>query len=210
MKLYDYAGSQNAWKIRQLCAHLGLEYQTEWVSIFEGESHTDDFRKMNPAGAVPVLELDDGRSLAEFNAILLYLGEGTEYLPHDAYQRAKVCQWLFFEADYVQSTIATLRHWNLTGKNERNEGQLAKRRSGALGVLAILDRHLQDHDFLSNSRYSLADIAVYAYTHLAGEAGLDMAPFVALNHWINRIGDLVGDAIPVRYYSEDSFSGRDL
>ncbi|WP_417815615.1 glutathione binding-like protein [Thalassospira alkalitolerans] len=103
-----------------------------------------------------------------------------------------------------------MRHWNLTGKNERNEGQLAKRRSGALGVLAILDRHLQDHDFLSNSRYSLADIAVYAYTHLAGESGLDMAPFVALNHWINRIGDLVGDAIPVRYYSEDSFSGRDL
>ncbi|WP_211274837.1 glutathione S-transferase family protein [Thalassospira alkalitolerans] len=197
-------------RIRQLCAHLGLEYQTEWVSIFEGESHTDDFRKMNPAGAVPVLELDDGRSLAESNAILLYLGEGTEYLPHDAYQRAKVCQWLFFEADYVQSTIATLRHWNLTGKNERNEGQLAKCRFGALGVLAILDRHLQDHDFLANSRYSLADIAVYAYTHLAGEAGLDMAPFVALNHWINRNGDLVGDAIPVRYYSEDSFSGRDL
>ena len=210
MKLYDYAGSQTAWKIRQLCAHLGLEYQTEWVSIFEGESHTDDFRKMNPAGAVPVLELDDGRSLAESNAILLYLGEGTEYLPHDAYQRAKVCQWLFFEADYVQSTIATLRHWNLTGKNERNEGQLAKRRSGALGVLAILDRHLQDHDFLANSRYSLADIAVYAYTHLAGEANLDMTPFVALNRWIDRIGDLVGDTIPVRYYSEDPFSGRDL
>ncbi|OSQ30363.1 hypothetical protein TH468_11905 [Thalassospira sp. MCCC 1A03138] len=210
MKLYDYAGSQNAWKIRQLCAHLGLEYQTQWVSIFAGESHTDGFYKMNPAGAVPVLELDDGRFIAESNAILLYLADGTDYLPSDAFERAKVCQWLFFEADYVQATIASLRYWNLTGKNDANHAQLPNRRASAKNVLAMLDRHLSNQDFLANSRYSVADIAVYAYMHLAHEADLDMVPYDGLAAWIRRVGNIVGDAVPVRYYSEDPLSGQDL
>ncbi|WP_147262294.1 glutathione S-transferase family protein [Thalassospira xiamenensis] len=210
MKLHDYAGSQNAWKIRQLCAHLGREYQTQWVSIFTGESHTDAFYEMNPAGAVPVLELDDGRCIAESNAILLYLADGTDYLPSDAYERAKVCQWLFFETDYIQATIACLRYWNLTGKNDRNAGQLPLRRAKATQVLDMLDRHLRDHEFLANARYSVADIAVYAYTHLAHEADLDMTPYDGINRWIKRIGAIVGGTVPVRYYSEDPLSGQDL
>lgn len=210
MKLYDYPGSQNAWKVRQLCAHLGIEYDTEWLSIFEGESHTDAFFERNPAGAVPVLELDDGRCIAESNAILTYLAEGSDYLPNDLYERAKVSQWLFFETDYVQSTIATLRHWNLTGKNERNQGQLDKRRAGARGVLGYLDRYLTRNRFLANDRYSIADIAVYAYTHLAHEADLDMTDHDAVNRWIDRIGTIVGDQVPVRYYAEDPHSKNDL
>jgi glutathione S-transferase len=210
MKLYDYPGSQNAWKVRQLCAHLKLHYETRWVSIFEGESHTVDFFDRNPAGAVPVLELDDGRSIAESNAILSYLADGTEYLPDDPYARAKVSQWLFFESDYVQSTIATLRHWNLTGKNERNQGQLDKRRAGARGVLANLDRYLSTQRFLANDTYSIADIAVYAYTHLAHEADLDMTPFDAVSRWIDRVKSIIGDEVAVRYYAEDPHSGRDL
>jgi glutathione S-transferase len=212
MKLYDYAGSQNAWKIRLLCAHLGLDCPSEWVSIFEGESHTEDFFKTkNPAGAVPVLDLGAGQALAESNAILLYLAEGSDLLPSDPFARAKVCQWLFFETDYVQAGVASLRHWNLTGKNERNAAQLPMRRAKAEAVLAMLNRHLSDHDFLANGRYSIADISVYAYVHLAHEAGLDMSPYPALRDWISRIGDIVAPLnVPVRYYSEDPHSGRDL
>ena len=210
MKLYDYAGSQNAWKVRQLCAHLNLEYETVWVSIFEGESHTPDFLRKNPAGAVPVLELEDGRCLAESHAILLYLAQGSPYLPDDAWQKARVCQWLFFETDYVQSTIATLRHWNLTGKNERNAAQLSRRRASARHVLELLDRHLQGQNFLANECYSIADIAVYAYVHLAHEAGLEMTDYKAILGWIERVSEIVGTAVPVRYYSEDPFSGQDL
>ncbi|WP_200892638.1 glutathione S-transferase family protein [Thalassospira sp. HJ] len=210
MKLYDYPGSQNAWKVRQLCAHLGISYDTEWLSIFEGESHTDAFFERNPAGAVPVLELDDGRCIAESNAILIYLAEGSDYLPDDPYERAKVSQWLFFEADYVQSTIATLRHWNLTGKNDRNQGQLEKRRASARGVLGNLDRYLTGKRFLANDLYSVADIAVYAYTHLAHEADLDMTAFPAVTGWIDRIRKIVGNQVPVRYYAEDPHSTNDL
>ena len=210
MKLYDYSGSQNAWKVRQLCAHLSIEYDTEWLSIFEGESHTDAFYTRNPMGAVPVLELDDGRCIAESNAVLLYLAEGTAYLASDLYERAKVSQWLFFEADYIQSTIATLRHWNLTGKNERNQAQLQKRRAAAIGVLGNLDRYLEGNRFLANGRYSIADIAVYAYTHLAHEGDLDMTAFPAVTEWIDRIGEIVGDQVPVRYYAEDPHSNNDL
>ncbi|WP_217701902.1 glutathione S-transferase family protein [Thalassospira sp. HF15] len=210
MKLYDYPGSQNAWKVRQLCAHLSIKYETEWLSIFEGESHTDAFFECNPAGAVPVLQLDDGRCIAESNAILLYLADGSDYLPDDLYERAKVAQWLFFEADYVQSTIATLRHWNLTGKNERNLGQLEKRRTAAQGVLGNLERYLTGKCFLANDRYSIADIAVYAYTHLAHEAALEMTAFPAVTAWIDRIGEIVGDQVPVRYYAEDPHSKGDL
>jgi glutathione S-transferase len=210
VKLYDYPGSQNAWKVRQLCAHLSIEYETEWLSIFEGESHTDAFFARNPMGAVPVLELDDGRCVAESNAILTYLADGTAYLPNDLYERAKVNQWLFFEADYIQSTIATLRHWNLTGKNGRNQVQLEKRRAAATGVLGKLDRYLQRNRFLANDRYSIADIAVYAYTHLAHEADLEMTVFPAATAWIDRVGEVVGDQVPVRYYAEDPHSNSDL
>lgn len=210
MKLYDYPGSQNAWKVRQLCAQLSIEFETEWLSIFEGESHTDAFYTRNPMGAVPVLELDDGRCIAESNAILTYLAEGTAYLPDDRYARAKVSQWLFFEADYIQSTIATLRHWNLTGKNERNQGQLEKRRAAATGVLGNLDHYLAGKRFLANDRYSIADIAVYAYTHLAHEADLEMTAFPAVTAWVDRIREIVGDQVPVRYYAEDPHSKNDL
>lgn len=210
MKLYDYPGSQNAWKVRQLCAHLSIAYDAEWLSIFEGQSHTDAFIERNPAGAVPVLELEDGRCIAESNAIMIYLAEGTAYFPDDRYERAKVHQWLFFEADYVQSTIATLRYWNLTGKNARNQHQLEKRRLGAIGVLGNLDRYLTDKSFLVGDRYTIADIAVYAYVHLAHEADIDMAPYAVIRRWIDRVHTIVGNEVPVRYYAEDPHSTDDL
>jgi len=141
--LYDYLPSQNAYKVRLLLSHLKIPYKTEMVSIFEGQGQTQEFLVVNPTGAVPALRLDDGRTLAESNAILIYLADKTKYLPADNYHRAKILQWLFFEGEQVQSTVATLRHWVLTGKDKnRNEETLISKRKGALKSLKILDHEL--------------------------------------------------------------------
>src|SRR5947207_7201863 len=115
LRLYDYLPSQNAWKVRLLLNHLGLQYERVPVSIFEGESHTDAYLEKNPAGAVPVLEVEPGRFIAESNAILCYLAEGTSYLPADRFERAQVMQWLLFEQSYVEPQIRSHRYWTLTG-----------------------------------------------------------------------------------------------
>ncbi len=119
LTLYDYLPSQNAWKVRQLLQHLQRPYRTQLVSIFEGEGRREDYQAINPTGTVPAIRLDDGRVLAESNAILMFLAEGTPYLPDDAFGRAKVWQWLSFEQERVESQIGALRHWTLTGKLPR-------------------------------------------------------------------------------------------
>lgn len=116
--LYDYLPSQNAWKVRLLLNHLGRPYTQKTVSIFEGEGQLPEYLAINPSGAVPAIQEDDGRTIAESNAILLYLASDTTYLPSAALEQAQVSQWLFFKSDYVQSSIATLRHWILTGKDK--------------------------------------------------------------------------------------------
>lgn len=129
--LYDYLPSQNAYKVRLLLSHLDRPYRTQIVSIFEGEGQRPEFIKLNPMGAVPVLQLEDGRAIAESNAILCFLAERTPYLPDDPFERAKVMQWLFFERSYVSPSIATLRYWTLTGKLERQQGVEGRRALGA-------------------------------------------------------------------------------
>jgi glutathione S-transferase len=126
LTLYDYLPSQNAWKVRLLLNHLDIPYRTERVRIFEGEGQRPEFLAVNPTGAVPALRLPDGRTLAESNAILAYLAHGTPYLPSDPFGQAKVQQWLSFEQDHVAS-IATLRHWTLTGKLARRAPALVDR-----------------------------------------------------------------------------------
>lgn len=128
LTLYDYLPSQNAWKVRLLMHHLGTEYRTVLVPIFDGAGRAAEFAAKNPVGAVPVLELEDGRCLPESNAILLYLAEGTAYLPDDAWLRAQVARWLFFEEDYVQNGLASLRHWTLTGKLAQRGGDSGQAR----------------------------------------------------------------------------------
>jgi glutathione S-transferase len=186
--LYDYLPSQNAWKVRQLLHHLNRAYRTVEVSIFECEGRTPEFLARNPTGAVPVLELDDGRCLPESNAILLYLAEGTEFLPTDPWQRAQVARWMSFEGDYVQSGIATLRHWTLTGKlARRSEEVIAGKRAISMRTLNILERWLADKAFLVESAYSIADISVFAYVSLAGDAGLPLQDYPAVFDWAQRV-----------------------
>lgn len=163
LTLFDYPPSQNVWKVRLLLNHLGRPYRTEIVSIFEGEGRTDDYLQINPTGTVPAIRLDDGRVLAESNAILMYLADGTVYLPSDPFERAKVQQWLHFEQERVESVIGSLRFWTMTGKLARRSPELVEmKRKGALHALAMLERELATRSFLANDKYSIADMAVFA------------------------------------------------
>ncbi|MSP49739.1 MAG: glutathione S-transferase family protein [Alphaproteobacteria bacterium] len=210
LRLHDYLPSQNAYKVRMLLGHLGLDYETVPVAIFRGESRTPAFLRMNPAGAVPVLETAPGRFIAESNAILCYLAEGTPYLPEDRFERAKVMQWLFFEQDYVQPSIATVRHWAMTGKLERNAAQTPGRRAAGERVLDLLERHLAEHAFLAECCYSIADTAVFAYVHRAEEGGFDLSIRPSLRAWIDRVAAQSDPLPPVYPYSIDPYSHRSL
>ena len=210
LRLYDYLPSQNAYKVRMLLGHLGLAYETVIVEIFQGASRTPEFLAKNPAGAVPVLEVAHGRWIAESNAILCYLAERTRFLPDDRFDRAKVMQWMFFEQDYVQPSIATIRHWSMTGKLERNAGQAPGRRAAGERVLDLLDGHLKERAFLADSGYSIADIAVFAYVHRAAEGGFDLSSRASLGAWIDRVAAQSSSLPPVYPYSIDPYSHRSL
>ncbi|WP_192247364.1 glutathione S-transferase family protein [Mesorhizobium silamurunense] len=207
LTLYDYLPSQNAWKVRVLLGLLGIAYETRQVSIFEGESHTEDFLKLNPAGAVPVLGLENGEAIAESDAILVYLAEGTPFLPADRFSRAKVMQWLFFEQYHVEPVIGSLRFWTLTGRLERNQAMVAGKREAGARALGALERSLQDTPFLVGGSLTVADIAVYAYSHRAEDCGFALADYPAVSAWIDRVSDAIGTGYPAHPYSVDPHSG---
>ncbi len=209
MKLYDYAASQNAWKARALLQHLGAAYESVPVAIFRGESHTPDFFAKNPAGAVPVLEPMPGIFIAESNAILCYLAEGTRYFSQDRLRRAKILQWLFFEQSYVEPTIGSLRYWRLTGKYEARKAEAPAREKMATTALQALECELEQRPYLVGD-YSIADIAVYAYSHRAEDAGFDLAPYPAFQRWIKHIENEQGPLPPVIPYSVDPDSCHSL
>lgn len=211
LTLYDYLPSQNAYKVRLLLHHLGQPYRTKIVSIFEGEGRRPEYLAVNPTGAVPAIELDDGRTLAESNAILAFLADGTPYFPGEPFARAKVLQWLFFEGDYVQSTIATLRHWVMTGKDKRRSSDLVTaRHAGSLKTLEILDRELAQNRFLGGSAYTIADMSNFAYVHLAREARLPLDDFRHVVSWIDVIRQQPRFLDEVYPYSIDPHSAGEL
>jgi glutathione S-transferase len=210
LTLYDYLPSQNAYKVRLLLSHLDRPYRTEIVSIFEGEGQRPEFLAVSPTGAVPAIRLEDGRVLAESNAILTFLAHGTPYLPDDPFENAKVHQWMSFEQDYVNS-IAVLRHWTMTGKLARRPAALVERhRSGSLKALRILDRELANRPFLAGERYTIADISVFAYTHRAEEAALPLAGYPNVQAWIARVQAQRGFLAACYPYSIDPFSSGEL
>lgn len=212
LTLYDYLPSQNAWKVRQLLRHLGMPHHTEHVSIFEGEGRRDAFLRISPAGTVPAIVLDDGRALAESNAILCLLAEGTPYLPGDAFARARAWQWLSFEQERIESQVGALRHWTLTGKlGRRAPGLVDAKRNGARRGLEILDAQLAARDFIAGGDYSVADIALFAYASRAEEAdGLSLRPHVHLRAWIDRVRAQPGFLDETFPYSIDPHSTLDL
>ena len=187
LTLFDYGPSANCLKVRVVLRRLGIEHERVDVDIFAGESRTSQYLALNPAGRTPALRLEDGRAIAESNAILLYLAEGSPLLPADHVELAHVHQWLFFEQNLLEPNVGTARFWLLTGRDRECPEAFAQRREAGEAALAVLDGFLDAHDFLVDGRYSAADIALYAYTHIAHEAGIDMAAHPAIGLWLARV-----------------------
>lgn len=187
MRLHDYPASANCYKVRLLLAQLGVEYERVNVDIFGGDTLTDEFARLNPARMTPVLEPDAGEPLPESNAILVHLADGTDLMPDEPAARAQVMRWLFYEQAEVQPGIAGLRFRLLTGRLEPGDPSVGARQATGAAVLGVLDDHLREHAFLAGERYSIADISLYAYLHVAGDAGFDLTPYPAVRDWIERV-----------------------
>jgi glutathione S-transferase len=186
LKLYDHPASGNCFKVRLLLAHLDMEYERVPVDIFAGEALEPEHRRRNPAGRVPVLELDDGTFIAESGAILLFLADGSEYLPADRLERARVWQWLFFEQNQIEPSVATARVMQWRGRDAEWPDAYRHRIAWANEALDSLDAHLAEHGFLLGGAYTVADMALYGYTHAAHEV-VDMSSRAAIAAWIDRV-----------------------
>ncbi|MBV9473936.1 MAG: glutathione S-transferase family protein [Solirubrobacterales bacterium] len=191
MLLYNSAISGNCYKVRLLLAQLGIEYERQEVDVFDRSGRSELLGGLNPALRVPIVVLDDGRALAESNAILCFFAEGSEYLPQERFERAQVLQWLFFEQYSHEPHLAVARFWALAGLHRPDAEVEAKQRGGRAALLA-LDEHLATRQFLVGEQYSIADICLYAYTHVAPEGGFELEPYPAVREWLVRVADQPG------------------
>ena len=189
MLLYNSAVSGNCYKVRLLFAHLGLEYETVEVSVVDRSNRAELLGGLNPGLRVPTLVLDDGRPLAESNAILWYFGDGTPYVPDDRYERAQVLQWQFFEQYSHEPYVAVARFWlAYSGASaERYADRLPDWHRGGYAALDAMERHLEGKSFLVGERFSIADISLYAYTHVAHEGDFVLEPYPAIRAWLERV-----------------------
>ena len=188
MHLFDYLDSGNGYKVRLLLAQLGQRYDWTEVDIDAGKTRVPEFLKRNPNGRIPTLELDDGTNLAESNAILWYLAEGTTFVPSDRLGRAQALQWMFFEQYSHEPYVATPRFIvkHLPADHPRR-AEVPDRLARGREALAVMETHLEERQFFAGKRYSIADIALYAYTHVAHEGGHDLAPYPRVNAWLKRV-----------------------
>jgi glutathione S-transferase len=187
MRLYNYIGSANGYKVELALAQLGVEYQRVEIAIFQGEGQRPEFLRRNPVGRVPVLELDDGGCIAESNAILCHLASGTHLIPAAPRDYTRMLSWLFFEQSEIEPVLGSARFWILTGRSAERGAELDRRLAWARKSLAVLDQHLAKNAFLVENQYSIADIAMYAYGHLADDAGIPLAEYPAVHAWCRRV-----------------------
>ena len=190
--LYDSRVSGNCFKVRLLLAHLGIDFERREVDVVRRGDRQEILGELNPALRVPTIVLDDGRPLAESNAILAYFAEGTAYLPEDRYERAQVLQWLFFEQYSHEPYIAVVRFWVEFADPMPHEKKIEAKRQGGYVALAAMERHLDSRLFLVADRFTIADIALYAYTHVAHEGGFDLGPYPAVRAWLDRVAAVPG------------------
>jgi len=189
MTLYDYMASGNGYKVRLVLSHLGLPYKLVECDILKGETRTPEFLAKNPNGRIPTLQLDDGTFLAESGAIIWYLTEDTKLAPKDRKARAETLQWMFFEQYSHAPYIAVARFWKhyLPKLSPLQEMDLPNRMKGGYAALDVMEKHLAAHRFFVDERYGLADIALYAYTHVAHEGGFDLSKYPNINAWMARV-----------------------
>jgi glutathione S-transferase len=187
LRLYDHFDSGNAYKVRLLLAQLGIPFERVELDILKGETRSPAFLAKNPNHRIPLLEWPDGRTLAESNAILFHLAEGTPYLPEDRFARAQALQWMFFEQYSHEPYIAVVRFWHFSGQLEAHRSELDAKMERGVHALGVMEKHLVEHAFFAGGRYSIADIALYAYTHVAGEGGFELGRFPALGRWLERV-----------------------
>lgn len=188
LRLYDFLPSGNCYKIRLLLTQLAIPFERIEVDILKGESRTPEFLQKNPNGRVPVLETESGEFLCESNAIMFYLSEGTKFFPTDRWERAKVMQWLCFEQYSHEPYIATTRFWiKELGKEKEYLNAIAQKREPGYAALGVMEKHLANHNFFVGERYTIADIGLFAYTHVADEGGFDLRRFPGIESWIERV-----------------------
>jgi glutathione S-transferase len=190
--LYNSQVSGNCYKVRLLLAHLGLDYERSEVDVVDRSNRLELLGDLNPALRVPTLVLGDGRPLAESNAILFYFAQGTPYLPEDRYELAQVLQWLFFEQYSHEPNIAVVRFWVAYSGNPPPEAEVEAKRRAGYAALDAMERRLTERAFHVGERYTIADISLYAYTHVAAEGGFDLSPYPAIRAWLARVAEQPG------------------
>jgi glutathione S-transferase len=198
LRLYDYLESGNGYKVRLLLHQLGIPFERVELDITKGATRTPAFLAKNPNGRIPTLELEDGTCLAESNAILWYLAEGTPFLPEDRLGRAQLLQWMFFEQYSHEPNIATLRFWTHQGWLEQRAALVPGKREAGVAALGVMEGHLAKRAFFVAERYSIADIALYAYTHVAEEGGFALAKYPAIRAWLARVAAQPGH-VPITW-----------
>ncbi len=187
MKLYDYLPSGNSYKVRLLLSYLGIDYTHVPIDIHKGETQTPAYLAMNPAGQIPLLQLGDGRTLAESNAILMFLAEDTPYCPVNHFDHAKVLQWMFWEQYRHEPAIAVARY--ISHYAPERKAELPALHEKGRAALAVMDAHLATTAFFAGSGPSAADISLYAYTHVADEGGFDLAEYPNVEAWCARMAE---------------------
>lgn len=185
--LYDYWESGNCYKARLLLNQLDISYQRVPVDILEGESQTAEFLSKNPNGRVPLLTTPEGKSLAESNAILYYLSKDTPFFPEDDWGRAEAMQWMFFEQYSHEPNIAVLRFWEFSGQAAEHQDEIPLKLEKSHQALAVMENHLQDREWFAGNSYSIADIALYAYTHVADEGRVSLDAYPNIIAWLGRV-----------------------
>ncbi len=208
MRLYDYSASGNCFKVRLLLALLDLGYERVPVDIFAGDTLTPEFGRLNPVRETPVLELDTGETISQSNAIIWYLAEGTTYLPGDPVERAQVLQWLSFEQERVMVGIGGTRFRRLTGRAVLDPAADAARVETGQHALRILDDHLAERPFVVGTRCSIADLSLFAYTHVADDAGFQLSTFSGITTWLERVRALPGFVDDLLPYPENALAGK--
>jgi glutathione S-transferase len=188
LTLYDYLESGNAYKVRLLLHLRGVPFRRVELDILKGETRTPQFLAKNPNGRIPAVELEDGRLLFESNAILHYFAEGTAFAGRDAFERAQILQWMFFEQYSHEPNVATLRFWHFAKLLPRKTpAEIEAKQKAGEAALDVMEAQLAQRDYFVGGRFTIADIALFAYTHVAGEGGFDLARRPALQRWIARI-----------------------